>query len=279
MNVTLAPNAYPLFAGPNLISTDTKKYGTFSCTSMSSLLSRIIDGDPFSQWNSSVASDATTEVFVFSFNKRTAVVTKSFDIVLLQNINWKNFLVEYSADNSTYTTVPGLDYQVGVANNTETDVIVNPGLIETAKYIRVTVYSTFASTPNATKVWGGIVVCLAAVQLTFGFLNFKEVPREVVRTVTLGNGAKSLEFIRRSATDFQHWGSTFDCIFTIEAELLALKALKRSSDPFILIMEPGDYPGKAYQCWFDGPLSPAFAHPRRALGYAIPIKVMEVGPL
>jgi len=276
MSLNIGVEAYPIFAGPNLISSDTRKYGTFSATSMSSILARVIDGDPYSLWNSSTADDTVTETFVFSFQKRTANVTKTFDLLLLQNINWKNFLVEVSSDGGiTYATVPGLDFRAGTADNAAADILVNPAT-QTGTHIRVSVYTTMVA--NQTKTWGGIVVALSALQLSKGFLNFKKKKRETVRRLALGNGALSLEYIRRSAADYQLWGATFDCPFASEAELAILEGIKRGGDPFVLILEPYDNPRKTYLCWFDGPWSDAYENPVRSLGYSIPMAVAEVGP-
>jgi len=272
----IAANAHPIFAGKNFLNQDAIDYGTFTAEEMSALISRVIDGDPFSYWQGSTQVDGD-EVIVgpFSFNTGSAVASQTFDLVVLQNINWKNFVGEYSTDGSTWSTITGLNYASGVANNALTDLIVNVTAGHAAKYVRFRVTHTI--TASQKKKAGGIIVCAGVVQLSGGFLDYKVKMREAVREVELGDKSLSREYIMRSAASYEFWGASFDCPIVTTAEKASLRTIKREGDPFILIPEPGDVKGDAYLCHFDGPWGHEYMNPVRSVGYLIPMKVKEVG--
>lgn len=266
----------PIFASRNWIGQDSIDYGTFTVTEMDTLIDRLIDGDPFSYWQGSSESDAVTVTMNFDFRKGSVLYSRAFDLVILQNINWKNFIVEYSNDNgATWATVTGLDYTV--SNNTATDIITNIAAGLTGHMLRITITTTFASTPNAAKKMGGLIVCQSAVQLSGGFLDYKVKNRETIREIMLADGSLSREIIQRSATSYEFFGASFDCPIVTAAELASLRTIKRVGDPFIFIPEPGVAPYEAYQCYFDGAWGYAYENAVRSVGYAIPMKVKEVG--
>ena len=269
--------ALPIFASKNYLTQDAIDYGTFTADEMTSLISRVIDGDPFSYWIQSSAGSDGTQVIVgpFSFNQGSSLIARSPDLVILQNINWKNFVGEWSADGNTWTTITGLNYASGVANNTAANLIVNPSNIASAKYVRFRVTDTI--TANAKKKVGGIILCAGVVQPANGYQDYKVKMRESVREVELGDKTISREYILRSATSYEFWGATFTLSHVTAAELLLLRTIKREGDPFIYIPEPGDMPGDAWLCHFDGAWNQEFENPIKSVGYSISAKVKEVG--
>ena len=274
--LTLTAEGYPIFASRNWIGQESIDYGTFTVTEMDTLIDRIIDGDRFSYWSGSSESDAVTVTMNFDFRKGSILYQRTFDLVILQNINWKNFLVEYSADNgATWATVTGLDYSV--SNNTATDIITNIAAGLTGHMLRISIYTTFASTPNAAKKCGGVIVCQSALQLAGGFLEFKVKNRENIREVMLADGTISREIIQRSATSYEFFEASFDCPIVTAAELALLRTIKREGFPFIFIAEPGVAPYDAYLCHFSGAWGHSYENAVRSIGYAIPMKVKEVG--
>lgn len=274
--LTLTSDGYPIFASRNWLNQDSIDYGTFTVTEMDTLIDRIIDGDRFSYWQGSSASDLTTVTMNFDFRKGAVLQSRAFDLVIIQNINWKNFLIEYSNDNgATWATVTGLSYPVGVTNNSATDLIVNIAAGLTGHMLRVNIYSTI--TANEAKKCGGIIVCQSVLQLASGFLDFKVKNRENLRENVLADGSLSREIIQRSATSYEFYGASFDCPFVSAAELALLRTIKREGYPFILVLEPGVSPYEAYLCHFDGAWGHAYVNPVRSVGYAIPMKVKEVG--
>jgi hypothetical protein len=272
--VTSGDLAHPVFASRNWINQDSIDYGTFTADEMTALLSRIIDGDRFSYWQGSSTSDATTVTMTFSFQDRTALTRRAFDLIILQNINWKNFLIEYrNPDTGAWATVTGGDFTG--TDNEDTDLIINIAAGVTADAIRITITTTM--TADEAKKLGNLIVCQSAIQLSSGFENYKVKMRESLRALELGDKTISKEYLQRSAASYEFWGASFDVLFATTAELATLRTIKREGYPFILIPEPADRPEDAFQCLFDGPWGHAYENPVRSAGFGIPMKVMEVG--
>ena len=271
----VATEGEPIFASKNYINQDAIDYGTFTANEMQALISRIVDGDPASYWQGSVATDGTSVVITLSLNEGSAIVARTIDLIVLQNINWKNFIGEYSTDGAAYSTITGLNFQSGVANNSETDKVVNVTAGFSAKYLRFTITHTI--TDNEKKKCGGIIACAGVVQNTGGFADLEVKYREAVREVELGDRTLSREYIMRSAASYDFWGASIRLLHVTAAELLLLRQIKRDAAPFIFIPEPGDNKREAYLCHFEGPWTQQYENPVRSIGYSLKIKVKEVG--
>lgn len=270
----LTSEGNPIFASRNWINRDSLDYGTFTADEMSSILPRIIDGDRFSYWSGSSTSDLTTVSLVFSFQKRGTTFPRTFDLVILQNINWKNFYAEYrNATTGAWVSISQLDYSV--SNNAEDDLIVNIPAGVTADGIRFYVSTTI--TANEAKKCGGIIVCQSVLQLSMGFLDYQVKHKESLREMELGDKTPSREYVRWSAASYELWGASFDCPFATRAELALLRTVKREGYPFVFIPEPGLAPEDTYQVEFAGPWGHKYENPVRSLGFAIPMKVLQVG--
>jgi len=273
---TITGDASPIFASKNYLTQDAVDSGTFTAEEMPALIKRVIDGDPFSYWQGTTAVD-TDEVIVgpFSFNQGTSLISRTPDLVILQNINWKNFVGEYSTDGATWSTITGMNYASGVADNSLTDLIVNVTAGFTAKYVRFRATHTISA--NQKKKVGGIIVCAGVVQPAGGFMDYKVRFRESLREVELGDKSVSREYIFRSAASYEFWGASFKLVIATAAELALLRQIKREGDPFVFIPEPADRKQDAFLCHFDGPWGHAYENPVRSIGYEIPMKVEEVG--
>lgn len=267
--------AQPIFASKNYINQDAYDNGTFSASEMNALVDRIIDGDPASYWQGSSESDLTDVVLTFSLNAGAALIARSPDLLILQNINWKNFVGAWSVDGVTYSTIASLNYASGTADNAATDLIVNPSDILLAKFLRFTISKTI--TANQKKKCGGIIACLGTVQPAGGYSDDKIKYRESVREVILGDGTLSREYIMRSAASYDFWGMSLSLLNVTTAELLLLRGIKTNADPFIFIPEPADRPRDAYLCHFDGPWGQEYENAVRSAGFRLPIKVRDVG--
>lgn len=272
----LTSEALPIFASRNWLNQDTIDYGTYTVDEMQALLSRVLDGDRFSYWSGSTTDDLVTITMQFTFQDRSALMRRTFDLVVLQNINWKNFLVEYrNPDTGVWATVTGLDYQSGVANNAAADLIVNiPAGLE-ADAIRIFITKTIVA--DQAKKCGGIIFCQSAVQVGVSFLNYKPKYRESVRELELGDKTISREYVRWSGASYDFYGAQFDVDFSTQAELDALRTIKRDGYNFIFIPEPGQRPDEVYLVCFDGVWGHGYESPSRTAGYAIPMKVKAVG--
>ncbi len=270
-------SAMPIFASKNYINQDAFDYGTFTASEMQALVDRIIDGDPLSYWQGSSAVDGTEVTLTFSFHEGSTIIARSPDLLIFQNINWKNFVGEWSTDGVNWTTIASLNYASGVANNTATDLIVNPSDITSKKYLRFRITDTLATTPNAKKKCGGIIACLGIVQTAGGYADDKVKYRENVREVILGDGTLSREYILRSAASYDFWGMGLSLLNVTTAELLLLRGIKTGCDPFVFIFEPADRPRDSYLCHFDGPWGQEYENAVRSAGFRLALKVKEVG--
>jgi hypothetical protein len=244
---------------------------------MQALLERVLDGDRFSYWASSTPSDATTVTIEMSFQARTNQMYRQFDLVILQNINWKNFLGEYFDQTSgTYVTIPGMDYQVATADNAETDLIVQMPTKKNGNSVRFTIYRTIIA--NSLKQAGNIIVCDSVVQPTYGMKGYKPGFSGRMNELKLGDGTVSREYVLRSATSYELWRAGFEIQVASQAELNSLRTIKREGKPFIFIPEPGNRKDEVFQVHFDGEWGHAYELAfNRDGGYAIPMKVKEVG--
>ncbi len=267
--------AMPIFASKNYINQDSYDYGTFTASEMNALVDRIIDGDPLSYWVGSSELDGTEVVLTFSLNVGAALVGRTLDLLILQNINWKNFVGEWGTDGINWNTIASLNY--AVSNNTATDLIVNPSDITAAKYLRFRITNTLATTPNAKKKCGGIIAAIGVVQPAGGYADDKIRYRESVREVELGDGTLSREYVMRSAASYDFWGMAFTLLNVTAAELLLLRGIKVFGDPFVLIAEPADRPRESYLCHFDGAWVHEYENAIRSIGFRLGLKVKEVG--
>lgn len=267
--------AYPIFASKNYINQDSFDYGTFSASEMNALIDRVIDGDPESYWQGSVATDGTEVVLTFSLNEGASLIARSPDLLILQNINWKNFVGEWSTNGVDYTTIASLNYAFGFANNSASDLIVNPSDILLAKFLRFRITHTILA--NQKKKCGGIIACLGSLQNSGGYSDDKIKYRESVREVMLGDGTLSREYIMRSATSYDFWGMSLNLLNVTTAELAVLRGIKAFGDPFIFIPEPADRPRDAYLCHFEGVWGQEYENPVRSIGFRLAIKLKEVG--
>lgn len=267
--------AQPIFASKNYLTQDSVDYGLFTASEMDELVERIIDGDPLSYWSGSSALDGTEVTLTFSFNYLNALIARTPDLIVFQNINWKNFVGEWSVDGSSWTTISSLNYASGVANNSATDLIVNPSDITNAYYFRVRITHTISA--DQAKKCGGIIVCAGVLQSAGGYAEDKISYRESVREVMLGDGTLSREYIMRSATSYDFWGMSLSLLNVSTASLLLLRAMKAAGDPFIFIPEPADRPRDAYLCHFDGAWRQEYENAVRSVGFRLQIKVKEVG--
>lgn len=266
-----------LVGSKNYVNSDAKDYGTFTVTSMSSLLPRVIDGDRDSYWQSETGSDATTEVMTFSFNSRSAVVSRTFDLLAFTNINWKNFLVESSTDAAAWTTVTGLDYQVGVADLSSaiTDLIVNVTAGVTASYLRVSIYRT--QTANAKKILGGIWVFAGVVQLGMDKYDKSYITRGNVKDQVRGDGSLSVEYIFRSAASYEFYSSTVRFPFVSTANRLLLRNVRRDGDPFVFVPFPQGIPRDVFLCLFKGDWKEPYASSYTGAGFNLEAVIEETG--
>ena len=275
--VDITAEAFPILASRNWINRDGFDNGNFDFSEMSAIRRRVIDGDPFSFWQGSSASDSTTVTLTFSFNKRTAVVSRPLDLIIMQNFNWENFLIESSDDAGTWATVTGGDFQAGTADNAETNLIINVTAGLTKKYIRFSAIKTIDE--NQKKKIGGITVCNSVLQPASGFLKYrKRFPdRGNIREQRSGHGKIRREYKMRSAASHRFYEATLDFPFSSQSDLDLIRTIEREGFPITWIPQPGDRAMDAYQVFLKGATPDAYEIPIITSGSRIPISLIEAG--
>lgn len=276
MTIDTSAKAGPLFCKRNYVNADTKRNGTFLASSNQSLFERIIDGDPLSYWQGSTADDAVTETLTLTLHPRAVQQSVSLDMILFQNINWKNFHVEYSNAGGAYATVTGGDYRAGTADLADgtVDFLLNPSAF-TADTLRISIYRTQGSATN--KKLGGLIATAGVVQ-TRAMDSYEVAWRETIRETILGNGARSVAYILRSALSYQLWEAAlgFSLIPTADRDLL--KAIKDEGLPFVCWPEPAVTKREVYSCLFRGGWAERYTSTYKGAGYSLACNVSEVGP-
>ncbi len=277
MALDLTIDGGPIFASRSHVNEETRKYGTFLVSSgeNQALLRRIFDGDPRSTWLSVSADDLTQVDIDLSFQLRTAAISRTVDLIALQNINWKRFRIQYSNTGAApFTTIPEFDYTG--SDNTATDIIKEISSI-TANFLHIEITSTINA--DEKKQLGGIYACESKLQFSRGMVRDAKRYRENVRRLQLGDGSESEEQVRRSATSFQHYESTPGFDFVTKAERDTLFELKDDGDPLTWIPEPFDVPRDVFTVRMRGPWADQYQTPFKGNGYRINLTLSEAGRL
>ncbi len=279
----LTATARPIFASRSRVNSDTKDFGTLSADSMDLLVPRILDGDPLSFWHSANADDAETVTITASFHIRGALTPQTFDVVALQNINLKNFLLEFSDDGgSTYSTVPGFDFQVATEDNADTDIIKetlsgSPLSSITANFIRLSMFRTIGG--EFQKKVGGIYVAQSTIQPLRGMRNYDKRFRQTTTLHRAGDGSISEDLVKRSATSYEHYGASVRFAPLPRSERDIIRDIKRLGDPVTWIPEAFDVPRDVFTVRMPGAWRDRYVSRAKVAGYELKFNLEEVGRL
>ena len=275
MSLDLTVLGGPIFASRSRVNSDSRDYGTFFASSQQALLARVVDGDPKSSWFSAVASDATTEILEFSVQDKSAITALPVDIIALQSINWKNFKVEWKAGVGSYAIVPGFDFTV--TPFVGTDLILDFAELSPDTY-KITVTTTQVA--NQLKQLGGFYAAKSTLQIvTADVSKYDKRYKEVLRDITLGDGSRSIDYVRRSPISYEHYGASLELKYATKAERGALRLIKSAGNPFTFIPEPYGDPGDVYTCLMPGAWNDKYASKFTGAGYIIGFNVEDVGAL
>ncbi len=276
MTISQSNGAAPVFCKKNWINKDSSRYGTFTASTMQSLLARIIDGDPLSYWQDGTGSDLPTETITVSLMEGGTQTSRSIDLMIFQNINWKNFLVEYSNDNGgSWATLTGGDYRSGTADlaNGTTDLVLNPTPV-TANLLRVSIYKT--QTANQNKTLGGWIATQVVLQPTGAFEQYEPTTDDNVREADLGNKNISTEFILRSAQEYRWFRAAIGFSLMPTSEMETLETIKTGREAFILWVEPYESKRSVYLCIFRGGWAKRYTSTYKGAGWNWATNVREV---
>ena len=279
----LTATARPIFASRSRVNTDSKDFGTLSADSMQALVRRLVDGDPLSIYHSAIADDSETVTITASFHVRGLLTSQTFDLVALQNINLKNFLLQFSDDGGdTYNTVPGFDFRVGVADNAETDIIKetlsgSPLSPITANFMRLSMFRTIGL--EDLKRIGGIYMCQSTLQTLRGMRNYDKRFRQTKTTHRAGDGSISEDQIKRSATSYEHYGASVRFAPLPRSERDTVREIKRVGDQFTWIPEAFDVPRDVFTVRMPGAWRDRYVSRAKVAGYELKFNLEEAGRL
>ncbi len=247
MALDVTAGAAPAFLRKNWINSDSRDYGTLTASELPATVERVIDGDKDSQWNSSNATDGTSVAITADLRELESLVARNIDLIVLQNINLKNFLLEYSTTGTggSWVTVPGGDYQSGVADFSGTDFQLSLSTQLTGvKALRLTM--THTQTANEIKKVGGFIASELVVQFSYAMDKYKKEPVGNRKDLILGNGKISREHLMRSAYSDVRWRFDAKLSNIPEAEILTAIDLRKRIDDFIFYPEPADAKGDIF---------------------------------
>lgn len=279
MTLSIASGANPALLSRNWLSQDTIDFGTLTADEQASLVDRIIDGDRKSRWNGTNSTDGSSVSIWGDFRQGGGLVARRLDVVILRNINWKNFLIEYSTTGAAgpWTDLPTGDYQSGVQDNAKTDLIlVEASTITGVKALKASPTHTFGPTSDL-KRCGEIIAAQLLVQFSYGFDKLPRQPIENVGVVKLGSGKTSKEYIMRSAYTDVKWSGVANLSHIPESELLTVLDIREQGYPFTFLPEPGERASEAYQVFLKKPPKYDYTALVKSGGYTINLDMEEVG--
>lgn len=276
MSLDLTVVGGPIFGSRSRVNTESRDFGTFTVSSMQAILRRIVDGDPFSFWQSATGDDTNDEIIDITFQDKSNKIIKAIDFIVLQNFNGRLFKIEQKAGGGSLAVIPEFDFSV-------TPYTGGPDLIlEISELspdtLRLTISTT--QTANDFKKLGGFYASKSVFQLTQGSVKkYDERFRERVREVVLGDNSRSREYNRRSATSYEHWGAQKEFQYASEAERDFMRQIKRGGEVFTYVPEAFDVPRNVFTTNFKGAWRSKYQADNKGAGYSIPFGLEESGPL
>jgi len=273
MSLDLTSVGGPVWLSRSRVSAESRDHGTFQASSMQGVLERIVDGDPFSRWNS--ADDLSTETIEVSFQLRESKTSYAIDFIALQNFNGLRWKMEYKAGAGSYATIPETDYS---GSDWDGDDFASEISEITADMLKLTITSSQAG--STSKHLGGFYACSQTLQLSQGgFRTYDRNYRDRTRRIELGDGGVSLERIKRSAISHEHWGLKGVITLASQTERDTLRQIKREGDPFSFMPEPFNDQREIYTCEWFSQWRDSYVSKYSGGGYNIPFDIRETGEL
>lgn len=272
MNLALGAN--PIFLTKNYVNRDVVLAGgVLTASSMQALVERVTDMDPYATWNSGGSDDTVTETIdIALYEGITQTLRTDIALLALLNINFKSFTIQLSDDNggSFHTTYTVTDH---AAENYVLDLSAG---VKSANFIRIT--ATTTQTADEEKVLGTVVAAGLVRQMTADPMHpMTRTAMENVKVVTMADGSQNVSYIKRSAASFEFYGASLKFEYVTDAELLAMRALRREYPTFLFYPEPYEKPGEIYLCRFNGPFKVQNSDYYKGAGYDLSFEVREVG--
>lgn len=275
--ITLTADSKPAFLSKNYLGRDSHNAGDLVVSSSDSLKNRLYDMDPTGQWQSSGSNDATSEIITAGLYEGEAQASRSIDFIALMNINLKNFLLEYSANNgSSYATITGFDYQIGTADYASSNIITSLVSPISANKLKLTMYRT--QTANQEKKIGLVVFALGTHQTTTHLSAYAPTRPNTTKEARMADGSISYMHVYRSDNSFELYRASVGWRFVSESDRTTFRSIKNSAAPFLWYPEPGDQVRDIFLCRIvPGSFNDPFATTYKGAGYDISMALEEIG--
>lgn len=277
--MNLITGAPPIFLTPNYLrdSKNTTLSTRITASSMQDIVDRIADMDPYATWNSAGSTDTVNPqiLSIALYVNDTQTVRSDIAYIALLNMNFKDFTIALSSDNGTTFTDT-----YTVTGNTLKDYIIDASAaVKSANFIQIVVTTTFAATPNVEKILGTVVVAgLIRQMVAVPDMPLARGSIENVKVLTMADGSKNITYMKRSAASFEFYTGSFSFSRVTDAEVEALRNLRREYTSFILIPEPGDKTGEMFWCMFTpGSFKTSLTNSIKSYGNDVSFSVQEIG--
>ncbi len=270
----LTIGANPIFLTKNYVNRDVVLAGgVLTASSMQALAERLVDMDPYAAWNSGGSNDTVTEILdIALYEGVTQILRTDIALIALLNINFKSFTIQLSDDNggSFHTTYT-------VTNHAAAQYVLDLSAgVKSANFVRIT--ATTTQTANEEKVLGTVVVAGLLYQMTADPVHpMVRANTANVKAITMADGSQNITYVKRSAASYEFFGMKLKFEYVTDAEILALRAMRRENPTFLFYPEPYEKPGEIYLCRFVAPPTEQNSDYYKGAGYDLSFEVREVG--
>ncbi len=243
--LSVAAGAPPAFLSRPFITRDAFNAGAIAVSSGDAFVHRAYDMSPNTAATSlGQADDTSTWTYQAKQYEGSTVAVKSCDCLVLLNINFKRFKVEYRLNGGAWTIFPGADY---TANDFAASHLILPLAAASAVTVDewlITVIST--QTANQEKSLGLFLPCAQKFQASVGTSDLNLKPEENIVTVELFDKSKDETLILRNDADFDFMRTPLSFLAIPDTEEPSYAGLR--GDFFLFVPQPGKYPLKWYLC-------------------------------
>ena len=248
-------NGNPIFLSSNYLRLST---AIITVSTGSSSKSKLYDRDKNTQWSSVGSNDTITESIEVDFG-----VSKQIDTLLLQNINLKNFKLQYWT-GSAWADVTGVA-ETTWANN----YYYKEFTAITTQKVKLLMYST--QTANQEKKVGEMWVMLKKYEIpdpnTF---KFKPENIEINGYYRLGDGTQESWYIKSK------WSNKIPFEYLSQSVTDSLKSIYDEHSAFTIYPEPIEKPSECYEVNWTSKWNAYYVDTIKGNGYNLDMNVEEI---
>lgn len=243
--LSLAAGAPPAFLTKPFITTDSLNNGGISVSSGDAFKHRAIDMSPTTQATSlGQATAGTPWTWQAKQYDGSTVAAKDVDCLVLLNINFKRFKVEYRLNGGAWTIFPGTDFTSSDFSSDHLILPLAPGGALTIDEWLVTATDTQGG--DVEKAMGYFLPTIQLFQASKGTSDLNMKPMEQIVSITLFDGSPDQTTFLHNDADFDFMRTPLSFIGIPDTEEPSHRALR--SDFFLFAPQLGKYPLQWYLC-------------------------------